>query len=591
MIPGVVASAVVPFGPTLVSSATIKGWYDASQESAADGTAMSTITDRSSFAKNLTQATSGSRPTIQTDSDGRRYYDFDGTDDNVKAATASDWQFLNDTAHAVFAVVELDAHPVDGRSTIVDTGGLSTSNTGFWLAFDNRGPANGGPDGLHLRSTRSAGGSTDNYLIVTDFDTAPLNERMVVAATSAGSGGSARLRVNGNRGKLVTDSSVSTGGTTPLGALCVGARSSGTALPMNGRVHEVVLFSGTISTADRDRLLVYLADKWRVPVWADQGSSITVQAGTTYDAFPAMERADNGDLVVIARRGSSHTSTFGDLVKWTSSDLGATWSSSSVIFDGATENCDLRDPGLVKLAGGTLLLTLSIRGVGGSGTSVVDGCRWATSTDHGATWSALSTLNDAFAGFSRCSTRPCLRANGDILWPIYGNDIGDANNTRWVKVYKSTDDGGSFTYLSDIGAIGDATGWGESTIVENAAGTLIALVRNNTTEDLYRCASTDDGATWSALTSVIPDGNSSPMACYTAKGVLVTSQRVSSASDSGYLYTSIDDGVTWVRGELMANAVYEYGSPVVAGNQVIVAFAREQSASDCDVLAVAWAEF
>lgn len=586
------------FGTTLnpqtgITSATLKGWYDASQETDANGTAMGTITDRSTYGKNLTQGTAGAKPTIETAADGKRYYNFDGTDDQVTAAAASDWQFLHDAEAAVFVVVELDAHSADGRSTILDTGGLSTSNTGIWLAFDNRGGAgNAGPNGVQARANRSTGTAADNFQCNSAVDTCKTATRHLLAVR-AFSTSNATLWINRDRNTATLDSSVTFGGTTPLGPLRLGMRTSGTALPMNGRIYEVLCYDGTLSSGDLDLLFDYLAAKWNLSVWDDSSSNpVTISSGTTYRSFPTLAKAANGDLLVVAREGTSHTSTFGDLLQWRSTTRGTTWGSSTTIFDGATENLDLRDPGLTKLDNGTLLLTCSVRNAAGT-ASIVDGCRWATSTDNGSTWSALSTLNDAFAGFSRCSTRPCQLPNGDLLWPIYGNDIGDGNTTRWIKVYKSTDNASSWSYLADIGASGDAKGWGEPNIVyEPNTGTLIALLRDTNGADLYRSTSTDSGATWSAPSMVQADANSSPQACFSPRGALVLGQRITTDSNYGYLLTSVDQGVTWSRGERWSNlGDHEYASPIVDSDNIVIAWAREASSSDADVFASIYTEY
>lgn len=580
--------------PTDLTSVTLRAWYDAAQENVADGATLGTVTDRSGNGLHLTQGTGSQQPALRFTYSrrGKRlaYYDFDGTDDFVTAASASDWGFLHISYSSVFVVLELDAHSADGRSTFLDTGGLSTSDKGIWFACDNRGPANGGPDGLNLRCTRGAG--ADVYTMVTGQDTFPTGQRHLIrVATSIESTDLSFALVDGYAGHFVADTSVTFGSGSPTAALRLGARNNATSLPFNGRIFEVVIVSGQISEADRNSLNQYLARKWHLPIWqTDNDDGVDVSQTATYDSFPTLAEV-NGDLVCIYREGTTHTSTFGDLRLRRSTDQGVTWGSASTIFDGGTENEDCRDPGVVKLANGNLLLVWSVRNAAGT-ASVVDGCRWSTSSDSGATWAASSDLNDAFAGFSRCSTKPLQLPNGDILWPIYGNDTGDGSTTRWVKVYKSTDNAGSWSYLSDIGASGDAKGWGEPNLFRAHNGQIIALVRETNGGDLYRATSNDDGATWTSLSLVQADTDSSPQGCVTPSGTLFIGQRFTPDSSFGFLFQSADSGATWARGyQMHATGTNEYVSCVSVGDRIHVVAAREASSSDSDIVFFSFREW
>jgi hypothetical protein len=573
--------------PRDVTSVTLRAWFDASREKVADGQTVGTVKDWSGNALDLTQGTGAAQPAVRTTTSRRgkrlRYYDFDGTDDFVTASTAADWGFLHIDYSTVIVVCELDAHSVDGRSTILDTGGLSVADKGFWLACDNRGPANGGPDGMSIRATRSVG---DVYTMIAGQDTFPTGQRHMIRVQTHEVAGSPEsfTQVDGYAGSYIGDLTVTFTTGAPTAALRLGARNNATTLPFDGRVYEVIITSGELSVTDRDNLFKYLARKWELPVWkTDDEDPFDIAAGSVYSAFPTIAEVNN-ELVCVYREGTDHTSTFGDLRLRRSTDAGATWGAATTIFDGATENEDCRDPGIVKLANNTLLLTWSVRGVGGVGTSVADGCRWSTSTDAGATWAASQDLNDAFTGFSRCSCKPLQLPNGDLLWAIYGNDLGDANTTRWVKVYKSTNNATSWSYLADIGAIGDAKGWGEPNILRAHNGQLVALVRETNGGDLYRSVSNDDGATWTAPALVQADADSSPQGCVTRSGVLVIGQRFGTASDVGFLMTSFDNGATWIKGEpLHASGTNEYVSPVCVGSRIYVAYARESSSTDSDV--------
>lgn len=301
------------------------------------------------------------------------------------------------------------------------------------------------------------------------------------------------------------------------------------------------------------------------------------QRGGFYDAFPTVVES-GGLLVAVWRRGTGDDVTEqGDLIQATSYDYGLSWQPDGVIFDGAAHSTDMRDPGLLRLANGTLLLTCAFRT---DGESIPDGCRWATSTDHGRTWSALQTLNDGFAGFSRCTGTVCQLANGDLLWAIYGNDLGDGNSTRWCKVYRSTDNAASWSYLSDIGTVGDGKSYGEPGLVVTSDGTVVALVRNSTDVSLMVATSADSGATWTALATGIASCYSAAQACVATGDRIIVTQRDQANADGGFLFFSLDKGATWKRGPRLSPFGFMYGQPTILTNgRLAVLWSHRLSAS------------
>jgi len=76
-----------------------------------------------------------------------------------------------------------------------------------------------------------------------------------------------------------------------------------------------------------------------------------------YNAFPGMTMLDDHTLIVVYRKGTSHCSDKGTIVKRTSSDLGKTWSSESTVY--SDDTYDVRDPSITKLSGGALIISFS----------------------------------------------------------------------------------------------------------------------------------------------------------------------------------------------------------------------------------------
>ena len=87
--------------------ANVRGWYDAADTTtiSVSGNAVTQWNDKSTYGKNLTQSTAGSRPTSGvTTLNGKNVITFDGGD-FLGASTASDWTFLTDGTDYLVAFV------------------------------------------------------------------------------------------------------------------------------------------------------------------------------------------------------------------------------------------------------------------------------------------------------------------------------------------------------------------------------------------------------------------------------------------------------------------------------------------------------
>jgi hypothetical protein len=89
-------------------------------------------------------------------------------------------------------------------------------------------------------------------------------------------------------------------------------------------------------------------------------------------AFPGVAKAKNGDLLVVAREGKQHVAPgdYGTIALTRSKDNGRTWEKRVTIAERPRH--DLRDPSIICLSNGTLLVTCT------------DGVR--SSLDNGYTW-------------------------------------------------------------------------------------------------------------------------------------------------------------------------------------------------------------
>ena len=124
--------------------------------------------------------------------------------------------------------------------------------------------------------------------------------------------------------------------------------------------------------------------------WANAGNNAVVardcdgQPGVQCRAyFPDLVVAGSGELLLVYRWASSHVGTRGDIRMKRSADGGQTWSGEQVIATNAS--WDLRDPSIVKLSTGRLVLSyFTYDGAG----SLVVGTETRTSDTDGAAWAA-----------------------------------------------------------------------------------------------------------------------------------------------------------------------------------------------------------
>ena len=276
----------------------------------------------------------------------------------------------------------------------------------------------------------------------------------------------------------------------------------------------------------------------------------TVSEGGTSDYRSATSMVRIGERLYCAyRQATTHDVTVsGDIEVYVSDDMGQTWSQDTNLS--ATDaSWDLRDPQLMLDDDDVLWLFYSK--VDSGDTSRAIHFRKASSpyTSFGSESSAISSGTKMNGG-----SRPIQLANGTyagrILVPAY--DIDGSGNTFPLVIW-TDDDGTSWTedFLTSTGAAGTYAYDNEFSIAEHptTAGTIVAIIRRNTSGYLWRTTSTNYGATWgSTYTSVIALAGTAPdMPCiaYAADGDLVCSFAYDRANGKGRFVKSTDDGATW----------------------------------------------
>ena len=170
------------------------------------------------------------------------------------------------------------------------------------------------------------------------------------------------------------------------------------------------------------------------------------------------------------------------------------------------------------------------------------------SDDQGSTWSAPVTVTTPVdMDYLASAGAACELTSGDLILPTYGEI--PANNRRGVILFRSTDDGASWSEDSRITPAADMD---EPNLVLYAANKLVCYMRNS---ELYRSVADETGTplSWSAAAAVDCSGYSSPTVTLLADGTSVLIVRCG-ATRVPYsnlslmateLWTSADDGETW----------------------------------------------
>lgn len=283
---------------------------------------------------------------------------------------------------------------------------------------------------------------------------------------------------------------------------------------------------------------------------------ITVTHDGDYNAIPALARAANGTLIMIYRKATGHTSSKGVIVKKTSTDDGATWSAETTIVNDATY--DAREPGLTKLANGDLILAYVLYNQAGLGSLLPgDQVYVKKSVDNGVNWSASVTVTTGFTSHGYASASVVELANGDLLMPTYGDDIGD---TLWsCKVSKSTDAGATWAFLATI-ADGDALGrrCDEPNIVLMNDGSLLCAHQmeagDQSSDFVGISTSTDSGATWATPTMMWALWGNPHMTHLANDHVIITTREW--VTRKIIARSTTDGGTTWSDSVVLDTSTY-----------------------------------
>jgi hypothetical protein len=215
-----------------------------------------------------------------------------------------------------------------------------------------------------------------------------------------------------------------------------------------------------------------------------------------YNAFPGISYTTlaNGNMIVVYRKGTTHASDAGTIVKQISTDNGHTWGVQSLVYSAGS--LDARDPGLKLLSDGSLIMSFFVSTVGGfpTGTFVLK------SFDGGTTWGSPINVGGSSA-WEACSSPVIQLANGSLLLALYSLSPSNTDSTATIQIVSSTDAGVSWSNGAVVSTINGVT---EPNLILTQTGSILAMIRNELTDFAMVAKSTDSGATWGTAVNVFP---------------------------------------------------------------------------------------
>ncbi len=321
---------------------------------------------------------------------------------------------------------------------------------------------------------------------------------------------------------------------------------------------------------------------------APYAAAVSVIAGGTvgtkyaHRAFATGVLADDGNLLVAYRRGTREASVDGSvcLVVGTPDGSGGfTFGSEQTVIDGTLTDSifsgttavsplpngyrpAVRDVHIRKFASGRIGLQFTQQRSGTIETSAgvynpsfLSGAYWCTwfiySDDDGATWS--TPVEVTFTGGSAPTfTYGCFGddllelADGTLLVSCYALNAAATSFTAYLA--QSTDDGATWSYLSQISSTISGYNAVETSLAQLPDGTVLASfhTEDGLPTDMYLKRSTDGGATWGSATLIAAGESSNRNAILlTPDGDLIHSYaHAVTGFPQGYT-VSQDQGVTW----------------------------------------------
>ncbi len=247
-----------------------------------------------------------------------------------------------------------------------------------------------------------------------------------------------------------------------------------------------------------------------------------------------------------------------------STDNGASWGSPFLVCAPAGATLVIAPTGAFTRANGDILLPVNV-----STVSISDEIQVYKSTDNGATWTLLSTVS-AFAytwtdAYGNI-IEPTINGTPILLMPAYAGGSGPFTESLLLQ---STDGGVTWTIRSIIAAHTSSFDFSETSVIQVSGSNLLAITREDKNSppgeigDLYSETSSDGGLTWTSP-SLQFDGTSPSLINSPVSGILLlTTHRINDPYFGVLARRTTNGGSTW-------GAAYQFYNRSSTGNSAFI---------------------
>ena len=239
-------------------------WLDANDLSTiSTGTGVSEWRDKSGNARNVTQGTGGTQPTLTVGGlNGRNVLSFNGSQYLTSPAATSVWNFLHNTnGSSIFAVWQAatNSNP-NALSGLIGTNAATSANIGFYISYDDRSSV---PTNDRFLVQISGGGSSSVSVAGPD-NSHPANTPVILSHVRDPNNGTAAnrsfVRVNKTLNQGNTQTAAPSASNASF-ALQIGALGNN-AFPSIGYIAEIIVLASIANADVREDIEGYLAWKW-----------------------------------------------------------------------------------------------------------------------------------------------------------------------------------------------------------------------------------------------------------------------------------------------------------------------------------------